>query len=87
MLRLYPGPNLDVLIPFYLNPTRNPDRYHNLLCQVVGRKYIRIYSHASSEGLYPYKAFPLGLGLARVYIHTRPWFCRDMPLVLRLMTY
>lgn len=31
------------------------DPYHNLLCQVVGRKYIRLYEESYSEYLYPHK--------------------------------
>ncbi len=29
------------------------DPYHNILCQVVGKKYIRLYSPAESEKVYP----------------------------------
>ena len=29
------------------------DAYHNILCQVVGKKYIRLYSPEQSEKLYP----------------------------------
>ena len=29
------------------------DPYHNILCQVVGKKYVRLYSPAETEKLYP----------------------------------
>jgi len=31
------------------------DRYHNFLCQVVGRKYVRLYFHDQKLSLYPFK--------------------------------
>lgn len=31
------------------------DRYHNFLCQVVGRKYVRLYSNDQKLSLYPFK--------------------------------
>jgi hypothetical protein len=31
------------------------DRYHNFLCQVVGRKYVRLYANDQKLSLYPFK--------------------------------
>jgi len=31
------------------------DPHHNLLCQVVGRKYIRLYPPSASSGMYPHQ--------------------------------
>ena len=33
--------------------TLHTDPYHNILCQVVGKKYIRLYSPGETEKLYP----------------------------------
>jgi hypothetical protein len=48
----------DPLLNIWLGPkgTQTPlhtDPYHNILCQVVGYKYIRLYSPAESEKMYP----------------------------------
>lgn len=31
------------------------DKYHNFLCQVVGRKYVRLYSNDQNQSLYPFQ--------------------------------
>ena len=51
----------DVIINAWFGPkgTISPmhhDPYHNLLAQVVGEKYIRLYSKTETENLYPHKS-------------------------------
>ncbi|XP_028411015.1 lysine-specific demethylase 8-like isoform X2 [Dendronephthya gigantea] len=58
------GDNDDVIINAWFGPggTVSPlhhDPYHNLLAQVVGKKYIRIYSTAETDKLYPHDSFLL----------------------------
>ena len=53
----------DVRVNAWLGPagTLSPlhyDRYHNLLCQVVGSKYIRLYAPDQSDSLYPHTSGP-----------------------------
>ncbi|ORZ05522.1 hypothetical protein BCR41DRAFT_361729 [Lobosporangium transversale] len=52
----------DVLLNAWFGPkeTVSPmhtDPYHNLLAQVVGRKYVRLYSPEETSKLYPYGTF------------------------------
>ena len=53
----------DVRVNAWLGPagTLSPlhhDRYHNLLCQVVGSKYIRLYAPEHGAALYPHPDGP-----------------------------
>ncbi len=54
-----PQPKLEEpLLNAWLGPagTVSPlhtDPYHNILCQVVGKKYVRLYSPAETENVYP----------------------------------
>ena len=40
------------------------DPYHNILCQVVGRKYVRVYSPYESENLYPRSSGENGIDMS-----------------------
>lgn len=40
------------------------DFYHNVLCQVVGRKYVRVYSPHESENLYPRSSSENGIDMS-----------------------
>ena len=40
------------------------DPYHNILCQVVGRKYVRLYSPHETEKLYPRKVGQDGVDMS-----------------------
>ncbi|KAF2153153.1 Clavaminate synthase-like protein [Myriangium duriaei CBS 260.36] len=48
------------------------DPYHNILCQVVGRKYIRLYAPGETEKLYPRGVDEAGVSMentSRVDVH------------------
>jgi lysine-specific demethylase 8 len=63
----------DVIVNAWFGPkgTVSPlhhDPYHNLLAQVVGEKYLRIYSTTETEKLYPHDSFLLSnTSKVRVY--------------------
>ena len=61
--------DVDVNIWFGPSGTVSPlhtDPKHNLLCQVFGKKYIRLYPKSQSSKIYPYQNDPLFFNTSRI---------------------